>query len=106
MIAFASKTFCVTYLVAQHHPTFWPASITGGMLRTWEGRYKGLVDGSGSDRVSGQAYQVLSKQHEEVLLFFETEIYETVRCTIMVKSCGVVVQGLTFKFLGRLDDET
>ena len=46
------------------------------------------------------AYLVATEEHEEVLRFYETENYEIVRCTIIMKDGSDAVRGLTFKFVG------
>ena len=80
-----------------------PASITGGVLATWGGKYKALVDGDATDVVSGVVYTVTTREREEALRVFETEAYEVVRCAIMVEGEeGRIVRGLTFRFIGSL----
>lgn len=82
-------------------PILKPAHITGGVLKPWGGKYLALVDGAATDLVSGFAYQVTTKEREEVLLIYETESYEVVRCAITVEGKGIV-RGLTFRFIGSL----
>ncbi|KAI4187348.1 MAG: hypothetical protein LQ346_005512 [Caloplaca aetnensis] len=89
-------------------PILTPASIRGGILRTWGRKYMALVDGPATAQVHGCAYRVLSSEHEEYLRFRETEAYEVVRCCIALDSgegAQEEVQGLTFRFrrLGELD---
>ena len=81
-------------------PTLVPASISGGLIKSWAGKYKALVDGASTDYVHGSAYEVTSKEQEDVLLTYETENYEVVRCCITMAS--ETVQGLTFRFVGSL----
>jgi len=81
-------------------PILVPASISGGLIKTWHGKYKALVDGADTDSVYGSAYEVTSKEREEALLLYETEKYEFVRCCIIMASR--TVQGLTFRFAGSL----
>ena len=78
-----------------------PAVIAGGVLKSWQGQYKALVDGASTDYVHGSAYLVSTREREEALLLYETENYEVVRCTIVIDN-GSVVQGLTFRFAGSL----
>ena len=81
-------------------PTLVPASIPGGLVKTWQAKYKALVDGDSTDYVHGSAYEVTSREREEALLFYETEKYEVVRCCITM--ANQTVQGLTFRFVGSL----
>jgi hypothetical protein len=84
-------------------PVLRPASITGGITKTWADKYKALVDGPATARTDGWAYQVVSKEHEEALLFYETEKYEVVRCTISMNGEEEeVVKGCTFRFVESL----
>ncbi|KAL8672107.1 MAG: hypothetical protein Q9168_003413 [Polycauliona sp. 1 TL-2023] len=78
-------------------PEMTPASVRGGILRSWDGKYKALVDGPDSARVDGYAYQVESPEHEDLLRFRETENYEVVRCRIDLDG-KIGVLGLTFRF--------
>ncbi|KAL8713431.1 MAG: hypothetical protein Q9225_006785 [Loekoesia sp. 1 TL-2023] len=83
-------------------PVLTPASIKGGILRTWGGKYKALVDGPADAQVDGYAYRVESFDQEEYLRFRETEAYEVVRCRIALdsgKGAQEKVQGLTFRFM-------
>lgn len=82
-------------------PVLEPASTTGGILRTWAGKYQALVDGPPNASVKGSAYEVISKEHEDALRSYETDNYEVVRCTISIE--GRQVQGCTFRFVGSLD---
>jgi AIG2-like family. len=88
-----------TKLSLLEHPVLRPATVTGGILTTWGGKYKGLIDGPASATVDGWAYQVMSKEHEEQLRYYETERYEVVRCEILMRDNGESVKGLTFRFL-------
>lgn len=81
-------------------PILEPASISGGLIKTWHGIYKALVDGASTDFVHGSAYEIASKEQEEALLFYETENYEVVRCCITMGSQRIA--GLTFRFAGPL----
>ena len=40
-------------------PTLVPASISNGMIKIWNGRYKALVDGTSTDCVHGSAWKSL-----------------------------------------------
>ena len=81
-------------------PTLIPASISGGLIKSWAGKYKALVDGASTDYVHGSAYEVTSREQEDALLTYETENYEVARCGITMAS--ETVQGLTFRFVGSL----
>jgi len=74
------------------------STISGGMVKTWAGRFKALVDGPAEAVVHGSAFRVDFKEHEEELLFYETEKHEVTRCTIMLGTEDVI-QGCTFRFL-------
>ncbi len=81
-------------------PILVPASISGGLVKTWQAKYEALVNGASTDYVHGSAYEVTSREREEALLFYETEKYEVVRCCITM--ANNTVQGLTFRFVGAL----
>ena len=80
------------------HPLLIPATISRGVVRKWQHKYNALVDGASTDYVHGSAYKVTTEEREEALLFYETEMYEVVRCAIVME--GGVVEGLTFRFVG------
>lgn len=82
-------------------PILKPAHVTGGVLRkTCGGKYLALVDGAATDRVSGFAYKVTTREREEALRIYETEVYEVVRCAITIKGEEGIVRGLSFRFIG------
>ncbi|KAL8730744.1 MAG: hypothetical protein Q9181_004550 [Wetmoreana brouardii] len=81
-------------------PIMFPAKIRGGLIKSWQGQYKALVDGADTDIVHGSAYKVTSEDREVALRLYETKHYEVVRCTITLASH--TVQGLTFRFVGLL----
>ena len=81
-------------------PTLVPASISRGLIKSWGGKHKALVDGDSTDYVHGSAYEVASREQEDALLTYETENYEVVRCSITMAS--ETVHGLTFRFVGSL----
>ena len=60
------------------------ASVARGAVKMWDVKYKALVDGSDTAHVKGSAHQVKKQEDEEALLFYETENYEVVRCTIAI----------------------
>lgn len=81
-------------------PIMTPACISGGIIKSWGGKYKALVDGTDDDIVHGSAYQVQDRESEESLLVYETEKYEVVRC--IIESADRNFSGLTFRFMGSL----
>lgn len=88
-------------LPLQERPNLRPATIRGGVLKTWAGKYKALVDGPANALVEGSAYCVLNKEHENALRSYETDNYEVVRCRILFGDGEV--QGCTFRFVGMTD---
>lgn len=52
-------------------PVLERATVKGGFVRTWGGEYKVIVDGS--ETVRGWAYEVRTKEHEDVLRTYESE---------------------------------
>lgn len=86
-----------------HYP-LQPAKIHGGTLRlSVGGTYKALIDGPSESELDGSAFLVASKDHEDALCFYETKLYEVVRCRIMLEGSSAVVEGCTFRFVGQLD---
>ncbi|CAJ2503830.1 Uu.00g112240.m01.CDS01 [Anthostomella pinea] len=84
-------------------PSYRPATVRRGVLKTWAGKYKALVDAiDDKARVQGQAFLVRSREQEEDLRRYETDQYEVVRCEIDSEGQGVV-RGLTFRFVGDCD---
>ncbi|KUJ19566.1 uncharacterized protein LY89DRAFT_562361, partial [Mollisia scopiformis] len=79
-------------------PILWPATVRGGVLKTWAGKYRALVDGAESSVIDGSAYEVQSKAQEDALRAYETSKYEVVRCMIEV-GCRRI-PGCTFRFVG------
>ncbi|OCL05004.1 hypothetical protein AOQ84DRAFT_269781, partial [Glonium stellatum] len=81
-------------------PVLRSSSMVDGAIKSWQGKYKALVDTPGS-HADGWSYQVTSEDQEEALLIYETENYEIVRCNIKLSSTGAemeqVVQGCTFR---------
>ncbi|KAI1744675.1 hypothetical protein F4680DRAFT_233339 [Xylaria scruposa] len=78
-------------------PSYKDASIQGGILNMWGGKYKALIDRPGSI-VHGAAFLVQDQDQEDTLRCYETEKYEVVRCEIdMGKE---KIKGLTFRFVG------
>lgn len=90
----------VLSLSEAEYPVLVPALVSGGLIKSWQGKYRALVDGLESDAVHGSAYKVTSEDREMALRIYETKHYEVVRCTIVMAS--QTVQGLTFRFTGPL----
>ena len=98
-----ADSFFLTRLLSlpeTEHPLLVPATISRGIIKTWQNKYNALTDGAFTDLVHGSAYQITTKEREEALLLYETEKYEVVRCSIVMEN--EVVQGLTFRFVGSL----
>jgi hypothetical protein len=82
-------------------PSYTPASIQGGKIKSWRGQFKALVEADDAERYeSGSAYLVRSREEEEILQFYETEKYEVVRCIINMEGGSRNVNGLVFRFAG------
>ncbi|KAI9724157.1 MAG: hypothetical protein M1828_003902 [Chrysothrix sp. TS-e1954] len=96
----ADEDFLEGLLSTPERPVLTPASISGGLVKVWGGKYKALVDGCAEDRVEGWTLLVTSKDEEESLMLYETEKYEVVRCRIEMEASTVC--GLTFRFAGSL----
>ncbi|KAI4189687.1 MAG: hypothetical protein L6R41_001296 [Letrouitia leprolyta] len=95
-----------------YRPRMIEASIQGGRLRSWRGKYKGLVDAPAEAQVRGFAFEVESAEQEDCLRFRETDKYEVVRCSIALlddlnHERVKELMGLTFRFRdeGELDME-
>ncbi|TQN66782.1 hypothetical protein CSHISOI_08663 [Colletotrichum shisoi] len=85
-------------------PVCRPAKTRGGVLATWGGKYRALVDAPayGTGVVGGHAFLVADKDQEDSLRFYETDNYGAVRCVIDMGE-GEEVGGLTFRFIGEAD---
>jgi hypothetical protein len=53
--------------------------------------------------VEGWAYEIKKREREDALLYYETDLYEVVRCRIDIGGLEKVVDGLAFRFIGELD---
>ncbi|BAE66366.1 hypothetical protein BDV35DRAFT_404315 [Aspergillus flavus] len=80
-------------------PVLQQATVKGGKMKMWGGKYKALIDGPSSSVVNGWAYEVNSEEEEEQLRYYETDQYEVVRCEIHIVDSGDIVKGLTFRFI-------
>ncbi|OGM47954.1 hypothetical protein ABOM_002663 [Aspergillus bombycis] len=80
-------------------PVLRRATVKGGIIKMWGGKYKALIDGPSSAIVDGWTYEVNSGEEEEQLRYYETDQYEVVRCEIHILESGVLVKGLTFRFI-------
>lgn len=88
-------------------PVLYPASVNGGVVRTWAGKYRALVDspsGHKSSIVMGYAYLVQSKEEEDHLRIYETDKYDVVRCDIDFGCTHRIEKGLTFRSAGEEDE--
>jgi hypothetical protein len=88
-------------------PVFHQASITAGVIKSWGGKYRALVNGPAAARIDGWAFHVISREYEDVLRLYETEVFEVVRCSITMKDKpDIVVKGLVFRFAGQTKNLT
>lgn len=76
-----------------------PATVLGGVLGEWGGKYRALLDEGPEQEVSGCAILVECKDAEDRLRAYETSMYEVVRCRIVFGD-GRSVMGCTFRFCG------
>ncbi|KAK5938798.1 hypothetical protein PMZ80_008990 [Knufia obscura] len=81
-------------------PTLQPAKVYGARLKSWQGKYRAVVDGNAEDVVVGHAFLVENSEQEDTLCFFETDMYEVVRCNIHME--GGSQPGLIFRFDGSI----
>ncbi|KAI1126454.1 hypothetical protein F5Y10DRAFT_267117 [Nemania abortiva] len=88
----------ITHLLGVE-PSYKDASVQGGVLKMWGGRYKALVDSPGGV-AHGHALLVQNQDQEEALRCYETGKYEVVRCELDLESQKV--RGLTFRFVDDL----
>ena len=59
-------------------------------MEAWgKGKYVALVNGPKTSRVTGSAYQIISKEHEDGLRRYESEAYEVVKFLIEMKSTKI-----------------
>ena len=93
----ADPQVLIRVLRLRHPPTYQLATTTGGILKTWAGKYKALVNGPIEARVNGWAYWVETEEQESALRSFETAKYEVVRCVILLED-GTKQPGCTFRF--------
>lgn len=85
-----------------YEPSYRQASVTGGALKTWGGKYNALIDAPGmGNKVHGSAFLVQSEEEEDCLCLYETDKYEVVRCLIEMGNGANVERGLTFRFIGE-----
>jgi hypothetical protein len=83
-------------------PEYLEAKVRGGLLTTWAGKYRALVDataGQAGAVVEGKVFLVWDAEQEHELRVYETDAYEVVRCEIEME--GGVRRGLTFRFVGE-----
>lgn len=82
-----------------------PAVIHGGKLDTWAGKYRALMQSTSNAKVQGHAFLVKNKEQEDALRFWETDMYQVVRCKIETEgvdaeAAWIIRDGLTFLFVG------
>jgi hypothetical protein len=94
------STVLTRHLLLNEEPVLYHATVTGGLLENWGGKYRALVDGPENATVQGLAYQVMTREHEDALRTYETDKYEVVRCGIEIE--GRWVQGCTFRFVEKI----
>ena len=75
--------------------------ISNGKLMMCGG-YCALVDAGEECKVRDSVYIVQLESKEELLRYYETAMYEVVRCEIELG--GESMWGLTFRFCGRRDE--
>ncbi|KAI0529949.1 hypothetical protein GGR58DRAFT_518840 [Xylaria digitata] len=80
-------------------PSYKDATVHRGILKTWGGKYKALVNIPGKI-VHGNAFLVQDQAQEEALRCYETKKYEVVTCELNIG--GNKVKGLTFRFAGDI----
>jgi len=80
-------------------PVLGRASVRGGEVKTWGGKYRALFDGGKYNVVEGVMYVVKDKGEEDALRHYEGARYEVVRCNISTEN-GETKQGLTFRWCG------
>lgn len=83
-------------------PGYRQASITGGVIKSWVGKYQALTDSPETARIDGWAFHVVCREYEDALRIHYTESDEIVRCSITMEDWSdVVVKGLVFRFAGQ-----
>lgn len=85
-------------LERDEEPEYKEAMVTGAKMCKWGGKYNALVNGEST--IAGKAFLVDSEEDEDKLRFFETDMYEVVRCKIRFVDGGKEVTGLCFRFCG------
>lgn len=97
------KAILVRLFGSDFHAPYHMAKIRGGIVKTM-GKYNALVDDeSGTNVVHGKAMRVQTREHEERLRAYETNVYEVVRCKIEVGP-NEFIKGLTFRFIADFMD--
>lgn len=98
----ADPQILTQHLGLDEKPSFQPAHVCGGQIRSWAGKYRALVDAPMESRAFGSAFLVSSREQEDALRFYETDKYAVVRCRIITENDTVA--GLTFRFTGTERD--
>ena len=80
----------------------YPASITGGIMSDWGGKYRTLLDGdiNSATTVDGFGFLVESFEMEDTLRRYETDRYEVVRCKMALIEEAEEIAACKFRFLG------
>lgn len=82
-------------------PTYRPARVRRARMCNWHGKYNAVVGGQEDDVVDGGSFLVEHTEQEEILQFFETDMYEVVRCqNEMMDERGETLPGFVFRFCG------
>ncbi|KAI0154510.1 hypothetical protein GGR57DRAFT_512024 [Xylariaceae sp. FL1272] len=71
------------------------AYVNGGKLTTI-GKYRAMIHADQRASVSGSAFLVRTREEEDALRYYETELYSVARCSIHMPTERSVVDGLTF----------
>ena len=81
---------------------FHHAHISGGIMSSWGGKYRALMDGdcTSAATILGSGFLVKSREMEDTLRMYETDRYEVVRCRMTLADNEQEVDSCTFKFLG------
>ncbi|KAF2664425.1 hypothetical protein BT63DRAFT_459913 [Microthyrium microscopicum] len=80
--------------------------IQRGIVKTWCGRYKALVNSNDpSAAVEGFAHWITSAEQEQALQYYESDMYEVVRCQIEFDDSDTPQPGLTFRFVDEHNEK-
>jgi hypothetical protein len=85
-------------LALPNAPVLRKAIVTHGKIKTRAGGYRAMINALPTEFVAGWACKVTSREHEQVLQYYETDKYEVVRCDIHIED-EPPTKGLTFRFI-------